>query len=90
MMLLQVMSEGVYEVVIMYTSAIEATFRLAVGEYNSIMDGSSPSITSQLPTVVSAPSHAVIMQALPSVANISSPMHDALMLLACACTMAAT
>jgi len=50
--MLQVMSDGVYNVVIMYTSIVEATFKLAVGDYKSLLDSSSPSITAQLPAMV--------------------------------------
>lgn len=46
------MSDGVYNVVIMYTSTVEATFKLAVGDYISLLDSSSPSITAQLPAMV--------------------------------------
>ncbi|WIA40657.1 hypothetical protein OEZ86_013993, partial [Tetradesmus obliquus] len=47
----KVMSDGVYNIVIMYTSIVEATFKLAVGDYKSLLDSSSPSITARLPAM---------------------------------------
>ncbi|KAF6255124.1 alkaline-phosphatase-like protein [Scenedesmus sp. NREL 46B-D3] len=48
----KVMSRDVYDVVIMYTSAVAATFKLAIGQYDAIGAGSAPSITTRLPAVV--------------------------------------
>jgi hypothetical protein len=47
------MSPGIYNLDIMYTSTVEATFKVAFGEYNAISNGSAPSIVIQLPAMVS-------------------------------------
>jgi hypothetical protein len=52
-MLLQVEMAGQYEVVIIYTAKSQATFKLSVGTFHGIKAGTAPSLTAQLPALVS-------------------------------------
>ena len=51
---LQIVAGGIYKVSVMYTSQVQATFKLAVGLYSNIEDGTAPSLTAKLPVTVSA------------------------------------
>jgi hypothetical protein len=44
---------GQYEVVIIYTAKSQATFKLSVGTFDGIKAGTAPSLTAQLPALVS-------------------------------------
>ncbi|WIA17485.1 hypothetical protein OEZ85_014324 [Tetradesmus obliquus] len=46
---LQVLKPGAVSVVLMYTSAVAATFSVSIGGYQSIANGSAPNITAVLP-----------------------------------------
>jgi hypothetical protein len=51
--LVQVLTAGAYSATAMYTSNIQATFRLSVGTYADIQAGRARSLTVQLPAQVS-------------------------------------
>ncbi|KAF8072774.1 MAP1D [Scenedesmus sp. PABB004] len=46
---LDVVTGGRYKVAVMYTSQVQATFKLSVGEYAKIQDGAAPSLAARLP-----------------------------------------
>lgn len=49
----QVVTGGMYKVSILYTSKVQAQFRLAVGSYNDIQHGKAPALQARLPESVS-------------------------------------
>jgi hypothetical protein len=51
--ILQVEMAGQYEVVIIYTAKSQATFKLSVGTFDGIKADTAPSLTAQLPALVS-------------------------------------
>jgi hypothetical protein len=53
LLLLQVATAGRYLVQIMYTSQIQASFRLSVGPYSRILDGDALAVTARIPAAVS-------------------------------------
>jgi hypothetical protein len=50
---LQVFAAGAYDATMFYTSKQWAVFKLSVGSYQDIQDGTAPSIKTTLPAVVS-------------------------------------
>lgn len=48
----QVLKKGTYDATLFYTSKQWAVFKLSVGPYKSIVDGTAPSVTSTLPFMV--------------------------------------
>lgn len=52
--ILQVLKPGAVSVVLMYTSAVAATFSVSLGSFQSIVDGSALNITAVLPAQVRA------------------------------------
>lgn len=51
--MLQVLKPGTYQVQLMYTSQVQASFKLSVGQYSKIQDGTAKSLRARLPVNVS-------------------------------------
>lgn len=56
----QVEMAGSYEVVVIYTAKSQGTFKLSVGSFDRIKAGAAPSLTAQLPALVSTTFTAVL------------------------------
>lgn len=50
---LQVATAGTYKVSILYTSKVQAQFKLSVGTYQEIQGGKAPAVQARLPQAVS-------------------------------------
>lgn len=50
----QILKSGTYKVQIMYTSQIQASFKLSVGSWTNIKDGSAQNLKLRLPATVRA------------------------------------